>query len=66
MLVTANTFTDTLISLVKATAALGVDTLTTAVPVLMPLKDLFITGTDKVIDLVVDTFSGTTITDSNV
>jgi hypothetical protein len=66
MVVTVNTFTDTLVSLIKATAVPAVDLLVSSVPVLLPLKGLFESGAEKVVDLVVSSFVGTTITDSNI
>jgi hypothetical protein len=42
-----------LVSLVKATATPAVDLLVTTIPLLLPLKGLLESGTEKVIDLVV-------------
>jgi len=66
MNIVVNTFTDTLVSLIKATAIPVVNYLVTSIPILLPLKGLFESGAEKVIDLVVNSFTGTTITDSNV
>lgn len=66
MIVTVNTFTETLISLVKAAAEPLTDLLVTSFPILKPLKGLFVSGAEAIVDLVVDTFSGTTLTDSNM
>jgi hypothetical protein len=54
------------VSLVKATAIPAVNLLISTIPILLPLKGLLENGTEKVIDLVVNQFTGTTITDSNI